>query len=130
MERKHDEGEFNRTTKERWTAKDGARVVAAWRRSGLARAEYCKRTGVAGHRLAYWALVDGAKSRPHQGSLKRPKPGVKARATFLPVVVRNTASAQDSQVAGDAGGIDARWHIDPDWAARFVRALFAAEGTR
>jgi hypothetical protein len=37
-----------------WGVVDAARVVGAWRRSGVSRAEFRRRYGVAAHRLYYW----------------------------------------------------------------------------
>jgi transposase-like protein len=70
-----------------WSVVDAARVVGAWRRSGVSRAEFCRRYGIAAHRLYYW-ISAGEKRR-----------GVPARAKavkFHPVQVVPEQAKQDT----------------------------------
>jgi transposase-like protein len=41
-------------TRTRWSAAEGARVAAAWRRSGLSQIEFCRREGLDRQRLRRW----------------------------------------------------------------------------
>lgn len=132
MERKQDGNGSDRAKSVRWTEKDGARAVAAWRQSGLGRAEYCKREGVAPHRVAYWELALAAKGEQDQSIAKRQSRRVAESApTFLPVVVRGDVPTTQRRAQRGAVAMSAsEGRVDPEWVARFVRALFCVERDR
>ena len=58
------DGDVQRIAKQRvWSEAEGKRIVAAWRRSGVSRAAFGRRTGIAVHRLHYW-ITKGGSRRP------------------------------------------------------------------
>ena len=56
------EGDLQQIAQQRvWSEAEGTRIVAAWRRSGVSRAAFGRRTGIAVHRLHYWITKAGAR---------------------------------------------------------------------
>ena len=56
------DGDVQRIAKQRvWSEAEGKRIVAAWRRSGVSRAAFGRRTGIAVHRLHYWITKGGSR---------------------------------------------------------------------
>ena len=47
-----------------WSDAEGTRIVAAWRRSGVSRAAFGRRTGIAVHPLHYWITKAGPRRPP------------------------------------------------------------------
>ena len=59
------DGDVQRIAKQRvWSEAEGKRIVAAWRRSGVSRAAFGRRTGIAVHRLHYWITKGDRADRP------------------------------------------------------------------
>ena len=59
------DGDVQRIAKQRvWSEAEGKRIVAAWRRSGVSRAAFGRRTGIAVHRLHYWITKGGPRRPP------------------------------------------------------------------
>ena len=57
------DGDVQRIAKQRiWSEAEGRRIVAAWRRSGVSRAEFGRRYGIPVHRLYYWLTKVGPRS--------------------------------------------------------------------
>ena len=56
------DGEVQRIAKQRvWSAAEGKRMVAAWRRSGESRAAFARRYGIPVHRLYYRITTTDAR---------------------------------------------------------------------
>ncbi len=47
-------GKANGSQAERWTAKEGRQALAAWRKSGMTMAAFCRERGLPSHRLSWW----------------------------------------------------------------------------
>ena len=62
------DGDVQRIAKQRvWSEAEGKRIVAAWRRSGVSRAAFGRRTGIPVHRLYYWLTKAGPRRPPVTG---------------------------------------------------------------
>ena len=107
------DGDVQRLAKQRvWSEAEGKRIVAAWRRSGVSRAAFGRRTGIAVHRLHYW-ITKGGSRRPV--TERGPVP-------FHPVRV-----LPDRVEAGDAAPIEIRViRVPRGVALEELRAVLAA----
>jgi len=105
----------------RWTRAQGERAVAAWQSSGFDRAQYCQQSGVARHKLEYWARV--VEARPKRKQLRKPPQVI----SLLPMVVRASGAVVPSGENTIVRPIALTSAVEPAWAARLVRALFAGQ---
>lgn len=112
-------GEASKSPRVRWGREEGAQAVEAWRSSGEQLQVYCGRLGLKAERLEYWAKKLSQQRKSKQGPNKTVGRGMEQRpVSFLPVVVREAKSVVE-RLASEA--------VSPEWAARFVRALFRGE---
>ena len=104
---------------QRWNAASAKRMLTAWRDSGLGLQAYCEREGLKAERLMYWSKQLEGRGVKAASVGKDRAPGT---PTFLPVVVREQVGAGAQMLRSEQG--EARAEVCPEWAARFVRALF------
>ena len=117
-----------------WSEAEGRAAIEAWRSSGETLKAYSVRVGVGESKLQYWRarLNAGAAAKP--GSAKARVGSATGAATFLPVVLRKEEALAAAAISGarrrDEHESATRGLVEPEWAARFVRALFGSEGSR
>ena len=126
----------------RWTREVGEGWVAAWEASGKSRETFARDSGIAGHRLHYWAGCVAARTAakgPTSVPAKGPTSVLAKGRTSAPAKVSASASSRSGfvelrpavrAVSGVAVvcGKNIRVEVAAGFAAEVLRAVVAAFG--
>lgn len=95
--------------------------IAGWKKSGLAKDDYCQQNGISRNQLSYWL-----RSPPARGSKVCQRKSAFARVTVTkhpatPLLPALTAMAR--LVVGGGAILEIDGSVDPIWAARVIAAV-------
>ena len=115
----HTKGSFTTDlTEGRWDRAAGARVIAAWRRSGMSQSAFGRANGVNAQRLSWWRkqIEAGTKGKVSVAPL-----------AFIPATVLGSTGAR--VLVRLAGGVEVEAieaaALQPEWIAALARELAA-----
>lgn len=78
-------------------------LLAAWRRSGLSQAEFCRRHGLAPGTFAWWKHILRGETDAPRGAKRRARPAAGGLPAFVPVrVVAAPVASTTSSLPADA----------------------------
>ena len=110
----------------RWTADKARQTMAAWERSGLSMAAFCRQRGIQPQRFYWWRNRLAAWS---EQSLVRVLPAADEHLQLVEVVVTDGGSApvEIHLRSGDRIEVTSPAHVDAGWLLQIARGLSVAE---
>ncbi len=110
-----------------WTVEDASRMLAAWERSGLTMAAFCRKRGIRPKRLYWWRsrLAEWTKeSEPAEQPDLDAEPGLLVEAVVVtPSSATTTAAVKLHLRSGDRIEVLSPACVEADWLLRLARGL-------
>lgn len=118
----------------RWTPDEAREVMAAWERSGITMAAFCRRRGIRPERFYWWRnrLAAWSEAEGEHG-LVQVHPAADDRFNLVEAVVAHTSSTSAVEIhlrTGDQINVLAPADVDAGWLVRLAQGLNAEADAR